>query len=129
MLAHTTIWSSLGDGSTCPIFVQPWFAERWRMPLPMRLQSHLKVVELSDNDNLTWNMQELNMLCGELITSEILAELGGRVLTPGIPDKFMFTWANSGEFSVKGTYQMLTQLQPLERLVIDDGERGLWKKI
>lgn len=88
-----------------------------------------KVTSLFDSASLSWDLQKLLDFGGESIASAIVNEHQGLVLRQGIPDKIMYTWAANGEFSVKKAYQMLDTLQPLERYVVSDLEKAVWKEI
>lgn len=128
IMANNTRWV-IEDGRKCHIFGQPWFNNWQTIVQNERSQSQLKVRYLFNYTNQAWDRSRQVEVFGQQTASQFEEEFRNKILYPGIEDKLMFTWARNGEFSVKRAYEMIYQLQPLERFVQDENSRLLYKKI
>lgn len=128
LLAPHLQWC-IGNGMKCQLYSQSWFTRWQQLGIPPRHMQHVTLAQLYNLTTSFWDLASIQNLPDDSQRQVLLDELMPMTLALSVEDRIMFTYARTGDFSIKKTYQMLTLLQPVVRFNPSDQERTLLKNI
>ncbi|KAJ4751955.1 RNA-directed DNA polymerase (reverse transcriptase)-related family protein [Rhynchospora pubera] len=106
LLQDNVQWQ-IGNGNTCGALGEPWH-DMWRHYQPSNAgQRRLKISDLLNSSNGTWNTSKLIELFGFHGALYLAIAFPSHPVQNQHPDRLIFTAAQNGKFTLKGAYQLI----------------------